>query len=330
VVLERLDDRLVQLVAFAVSHEEGVLAEAVLMGPVELGEAGEFLDEFDEPSETLEPEALLELLRAALDRVERDDDLAIPFQAAVALPIVSRALTGHPAALPRPPSAPPRHPLDVDPIEDEDGFHATVDSLVEEFEDALIAQLGDDHPVARGGPFVCGSLLEWKGGYADGRLGHWTEDDLAEYLLDHFPRKVGADDELIAATPQAIAALMHHLEAEDLLAGEPAAELAACCDQLRPEFERRARDRSYWGPAKALCTQMEAEGVELGSQEALDAWLADFNSRPRAERDRVMGRLPVPEPNGRTHKDGNGQGTAHRTRRTKRKNARAARRRNRR
>ena len=75
---------------------------------------------------------------------------------------------------------------------------------------------------------------------------------------------------------------------------------------------------------------MEAEGVELGSQEALDAWLADFNSRPRAERDRVLGRLPVPEPNGRMHKHGNGRETAHRTRRAKRKNARAARRRNRR
>lgn len=330
VVLERPRDPLVQLVAFAVTHKEGVIAEAVVMDPVEPEEVSEFLDDFEEPSEMLEPDAVLGTLRAALERVERDADLAIPFGAAVALPIVSRALTGDPAALPRPPSSPPEHPLDVDPIEDEEGFHETVDLLVEEFHDALVERLGDDHPVAREGAFVCGSLLHWKGGYADGRLGHWTEDDLAEYLLDYFPRKVSPDEELIAATPDVIAAFMYHLEADDLLAGEPAAELAACCERLRPEFERRARDRSYWGPAKALCAQMEAEGVELGNQDALDAWLADFNSRPLAERDRVLGQMPVPAPNGEVRNRASTGGTAHRTRRAKRKTARAARRRNRR
>lgn len=330
VVLERPGDPLVQLVAFAVTHKEGVLAEAVLMDPVEPEDVSEFLDDFEEPSATIEPDALLDVLRAALERVERDADLAIPFGAAVALPIVTRALTGDPAALPRPPSSPPEHPLDVDPIEDEEGFHELVDLLVEEFHDALVEQLGDDHPMAREGAFVCGSLLQWKGGYADGRLGHWTADDLAEYLLDHFPRKVSSDEELIAVTPDVIAALMHHLEADDLLAGDSAAGLAACCERLRPEFERRAHDRSYWGPAKALCAQMEDEGVELGDQDALDAWLADFNSRPRAERDRVLGRMPVEAPSGEARKHASAGGTAHRTRRAKRKNARAARRRNRR
>jgi hypothetical protein len=80
--------------------------------------------------------------------------------------------------------------LIVDAAEDEDGFHRVMERLLDEFEQHARATIPRESAVWQHGDFVAGTMLEWKRGYGDGRLGRWTAPDLAGYLLDYFPRKV--------------------------------------------------------------------------------------------------------------------------------------------
>jgi hypothetical protein len=47
-----------------------------------------------------------------------------------------------------------------------------------------------------------------------------------------------------------------------------------------------------FGPAKALANAMLADGIELSNQEAVQAWIDDFNARPFKERDAFFGTMP--------------------------------------
>ncbi len=139
------------------------------------------------------------------------------------------------------------------------------------------------------GDFVASSMLQWKGGYDDGRLGRWTRADLAEYLLDYFPRKVSVDEETLAAVPDCVRAFLEFLAARGSLSGEPLEQLEEACEELRDEFHERARDSSHWGLAKSMVMQMQTEGIDPSAAGALDAWMADFNARPREQRDAIIG-----------------------------------------
>lgn len=139
------------------------------------------------------------------------------------------------------------------------------------------------------GDFVASSMLEWKGGYGDGRLGRWTGDDLAEYLLDYFPRKVSVDEETLDAVPECVIAFLRFLDARGSLSGDPLEHLEEVCAALRKEFRERTREPGNWGLAKSMVMQMYAEGLDPGDPRALEAWIADFNARSRAEREAVVG-----------------------------------------
>jgi hypothetical protein len=132
----------------------------------------------------------------------------------------------------------------------------------------------------------------YKSGYDDGRLGRWTHANPAEYLLDYFPRKVSVDEETLGAVLECVRAFLGFLDARGSLRGEPLEpleQLEEACEALRDEFLQRARDSTGWGPAKSIVMQMLAEGVDPSAPGALDAWMADFNARPREQRDAIIG-----------------------------------------
>jgi hypothetical protein len=175
----------------------------------------------------------------------------------------------------------------VDP-EDDERFERVQDRLLTDFS-AWVERRSAGAALRRSGDFVAGAMLHWKWGYADGLLGHWSSKDLDEFFLDYAPRKLPSDEELICDAPDCAAGLLGFLSESDLLTGDPLEELVSRCVSLRTEFAEAARDRSGWGPAKALVAQMQAEGVDPTDSGALDAWMQEFNSRPREERDRVIG-----------------------------------------
>lgn len=289
----------VQAALVELEHWESgpVVVGGILTEPVSAAEARAHLDRQPAEMAVLEREDAVVTLKAALDHMAAHD-LALPGELCPVVPILARALTGDAHGLGEPhyelPDGGPEdiavdEPYVVDAAEDEDGFFAAVAELRDGFEAYANATIAPPSPVLESGDFVVSSLLEWKGGYADGRLVHWTRGAIAEYLLEFFPRKVTADDELIAQTPACVAAFLEFLAAEELLVGDPVGELSTFCRELAVEFEAACRDQGNWGLAKSMGAQMLADGVDLGDEHAVEAWMTDFNARPRAERDRVVG-----------------------------------------
>jgi hypothetical protein len=292
-LLRRPGAREVQAAMLAIEREHtgGALVQCALAPPARFHDARELLDGIDGASAP-EPLALGELAARAVAAARRaaEHEIALGHEAGPALPIVSRALTGDPAGLPRPAVLAPWEDddpeLSVDPADDEDDFQRVMETLLAELEQHAKATYAPDSVVWEHGDFVASTMLQWKGGYQDGRLGRWTRADLAEYLLDYFPRKVSVDDETLAAVPECVRAFLGFLGARGSLTGDPLEQLELALGELRDEFHQRARDSSHWGLAKSMVMQMRAEGLEPG---ALGAWIADFNTRPLQQRDAIVG-----------------------------------------
>src|SRR3954470_9985808 len=293
-LLRRPGAREMQAAMLAIEHEHsgGALVQCALAPPARIKDARELLDGIDGASapEPLAPgELAARALTAARRAIERQ--IALGHEAGPALPIVSRALTGDPAGLPRPAVLAPWEDddpeLTVDAADDEDRFQRVMEMLLAELERHAIATYPPDSVVWEHGDFVASTMLQWKGGYDDGRLGRWTRADLAEYLLDYFPRKVSVPAETLAAVPDCVRASLGFLEERGSLTGEPLEQLEHALDQLRDEFCQRGRDRTHWGLAKSMIMQMHAEGVDPGAPGALDTWIDDFNTRSPEQRDQI-------------------------------------------
>src|SRR4051794_11434494 len=295
-LLRRPGAREVQPAMLAIEHEHtgGALVQCALAPPARFKDARDLLDGVEGASapEPVAPGELAERVVAAAHRAI-DQQIALGHEAGSALPIVSRALTGDAAGLPRPAVlAPWEHDdpeLIVDAADDEEGFQRVIEMLLAELEQHARATHPPGGAVWQYGDFIASTMLQWKGGYDDGRLGRWTGADLAEYLLEYFPRKVSVDDETLDAVPECVCAFLGFLDERGSLSGEPLEHLEHAVQALRDEFHTRARDNSQWGLAKSMIMQMQAEGLDPSAPGALDAWMADFNARPRTQRDQVIG-----------------------------------------
>jgi hypothetical protein len=153
-----------------------------------------------------------------------------------------------------------RTPLTVDYAEDSEGCAAIVTGLLEEY-DAYVDrehEICPDCPVQRSGRFVANSMLDWKAVYADGRLDHWTEGDICEYLLEHFPRKVSASEQLVRDTPACVRDVLYFLSDRGTLTGDDPDTIATTADRLAADFARANGDPRNWGLAKTTFMGMGA------------------------------------------------------------------------
>lgn len=177
-----------------------------------------------------------------------------------------------------------RQALTVNYAEDPERCQAVVAGLLEEYE----AYLDREHelcpgcPVERSGCFVAYSMLDWKAVYAGGRLYHWTRGDIHEYLFEHFPRKVSADDQLVRDTPTCVRDLMYFLSDRGTLAGDDLDVLAGAADQVAEDFARANRDPSNWGLAKA--TFMRAGAMTAPDQPTMTTGVDRAPPAPRQAR----------------------------------------------
>lgn len=169
--------------------------------------------------------------------------------------------------------------------DDDEAFYAARDELIDSYTSATQART-DAHP------FVASTMLEYKWGYADGRIFDWTRSDLEDLLLGHFPRKVTIDErDLLTVVPE-MKDFLAFLQREGRRTGDPLPELHEELDDLLPDFVAAMQAPANFGPAKKLFTQMEAEGVDVTvSTEpgAIERWIEDFNARPFEERDALLG-----------------------------------------
>lgn len=203
--------------------------------------------------------------------------------------------------------------LVVDYAGDPDRCMRAIAELTEEYERYVESEhaVCPGCPVVRSGPFVAYSMLEWKAIYGDGRLDHWTVDDIHSYLLEHFPRKVSADRQLLADTPTCVRDFVYFMSDRGTLAGEDSGVLADAAEEVFDEFLAANRDRRNWGLAK----QVLRGGVAIMDEDD-DRYVHVATILPEGVEPR--------------HVTASGGGQSAAARRDKRKATRAARRRNRR
>jgi hypothetical protein len=327
-MLSRACSRQVQVAVVMIEHDEtnGAAVGGDLSPPGKRRVFGKFLREIEGATGTqgspLPPGALAETLRGAFS-CSAEAGLAVPFDLGVAAPILARALTGDPGAFAAV-AVDGGHELSLDP-EDDDEFESASEELAEH----LFEVCEGDPVVERSGPFVAGTMLDYKWRYGDRQLGCWTTEDLDDYLLDYFPRKVSADHELVADTPACVVAFLTMLDDHDALQGPSLQVLGAHVEAMNARFRRAAEDRRRWGPAKSAMMAMLAEGVDPEDPGAVQDWIDAVNARPDllvSEARQLTGNGPRPH-----YGPGHGRQTPSAARaKQQRKTARAARRRNRR
>jgi len=149
------------------------------------------------------------------------------------------------------------------------------------------------------------SAIHYKWTYVDGHLTRWTRADLDAVYLELHPAKVIVEEDDLDGVLSEAKAFIAFLAETGLLDADsdPADVLLAHLDEIEEDFRANMADTTLFSPGKRLWTTAGAEGVRLDSQESLQAFMADFNARPLAERDAVLGRAPLdprrPRPSGR-------------------------------
>ena len=102
------------------------------------------------------------------------------------------------------------HPEAKEAWSDGDGGEPDFDAEIKAGREVVEAFLKDQKSKGRGrswrdaAEFVCDDLYNFKVHYADGSADGWDAGHVEEYMLDYFPRKVSADDELIGRTPEVL------------------------------------------------------------------------------------------------------------------------------
>jgi hypothetical protein len=184
-----------------------------------------------------------------------------------------------------------RHEFDTWEMEDADfeEFDAVRDRMTEDFATWL-----DGQDLADVEPDVAGTCLQFKLDYLDGRLVHWTRADVAEVMLELFPRKVMADDEYFATVPPSMRAFVRYLDERGLLQGDASSLLDDTIIALVPDFEEALDDPANWGMGKRLMSSMG--GLDVDDPATLDDMMERFNALPFEERDAILGGLPGPAP----------------------------------
>ena len=132
--------------------------------------------------------------------------------------------------------------------------------------------------------------LEFRANYLGaGACGVWTDEELDAFLLSFVPRKVMTSEDDRTRMPTSLVRMFDFLgERGDVI--PPAAEkLARRAAALSETFAQRAGDPTRRGPSGALLAAMAAEGVDLADPDAMQAWIAEFNSRPFDDRDASLG-----------------------------------------
>jgi len=134
-------------------------------------------------------------------------------------------------------------------------------------------------------------FLHYKWGYVDGHLTRWRRRDLDEVFLELYPAKVMAElgelDEILAEARTFLTFL-----AETGLLDEESEPVEILLDHLgsiEGRFRTNMADTSRYSFGKRLWSEAAKEGVRPEDRGAVEAFMARFNARPRAERDAILG-----------------------------------------
>lgn len=182
--------------------------------------------------------------------------------------------------------------------DDEEGFLAARDLLLERFERWLTPRLTDPESDPTEAAGDVGSALSWKWSYGDGHLGRWRIDDISEFLLEWCPRKLSVSQADCVPIPAALGAFACFLDDEGLMArgSSPAAAIVKATTEMTDGFVAAMGDPSNFGMAKSLFSAASADGVDFADPQGMQDWIDEFNSRPQEERHQILPDSAQPRP----------------------------------
>jgi hypothetical protein len=133
--------------------------------------------------------------------------------------------------------APGSDALVVDYHRDPDRCEKAIAALLDEYGHYLEAEhaICPDCPVVCSGRLIVRSMLEWKAIYRDGRLGHWTREDIRAYLLHYFPHTVSFDSHLLGDAPTCAKDLVYFMSDRGTLAGDSVRVLVEAIEEVHDE-----------------------------------------------------------------------------------------------
>lgn len=120
--------------------------------------------------------------------------------------------------------------------------------------------------------------------FGDGDPLRWSPTVVELFMLDYLPRKVSLSRGEIEALPKVLTAWVRFALTKRGLEEQFVAEAVQTVEDCTDEFREVIEDEGNFGPAKALLQELQADGVDVTDQKAVDAWLAEFNARPIEQR----------------------------------------------
>lgn len=180
--------------------------------------------------------------------------------------------------------------------DDEEGYEASREFLRQEFTSWAEAK---GSPL---GPDAIEYLVHYKWGYLDRHLTRWRRADLDEVLLQLVPAKVVADEDGIDEMLPEACAFVSFLAETGLLDPESEAPqlLLEHLAKIGPRFRQAMADRSRYSFGKRFWTAAAEAGVQPDDEEAVEAFITQFNSRSLGEREAVLGQRAGAPPSTRS------------------------------
>ncbi|APA96451.1 hypothetical protein NS506_02385 [Nocardia seriolae] len=129
-------------------------------------------------------------------------------------------------------------------------------------------------------PFAMAAALDFRHHGIDGRLGDWTSDLVAEFLLSYVPRTLSISARDAAGLPETLRLLLDYLRATGLAdpTGDPLTDLEAAITKAAAEFPAAMTDERNFGPAKFWVMTAIGHGVDPTDGAAMGRFLDDADA----------------------------------------------------
>ena len=133
--------------------------------------------------------------------------------------------------------------------------------------------------------------IHYKWAYVDGHLTRWTRRDLDEVYLELHPAKVMVETDNLDEVLEEAKNFIGFLDEMGLLDphSESADVLVDHLEAIEKQFRLNMADVSRYSFGKRLWTTAVAEGVRMDDRASVEAFMANFNTRPLAEHDAILG-----------------------------------------
>ncbi len=142
-------------------------------------------------------------------------------------------------------------------------------------ESSEAAELGDE--VLEDAGFIVCRVLEYAWDYVGSSPEELDEFALRKVLLELLPRKVTAERDLFEKVAPVTEALLRWMESEGILADT--ADLVETVHNWAGTIVANGMDPKYWGMGKSFTMQALEDGVDIGNQEAVQRYMAEYNRR---------------------------------------------------